>query len=91
MPTAACANLTRGQEEKPLVCRTLVDAEDRDQRHEQGAAWPQPLASLFDGITRHSPEGGWFKQRAEEAGLHQAVKQRDFGEPIPGSKPPRNN
>jgi enoyl-CoA hydratase len=33
----------------------------------------------------------WFKQRAEEAGFHQAVHDRDSGAPILGSKPPRNN
>lgn len=42
----------------------------------------QRFATLFDGITRHSPEGMWFKQRAEEAGFKQAVKERDGGEPI---------
>ena len=43
------------------------------------------------GFRCHSPEGAWFKQRAEEAGFHQAVQERDSGEPIAGSKPPRNN
>ena len=42
----------------------------------------QMFATLFDGITRHSPEGVWFKQRAEEAGFKQAVQERDSGEPI---------
>lgn len=42
----------------------------------------QMFATLFDGITRHSPEGVWFKQRAEEVGFKQAVKERDSGEPI---------
>lgn len=46
----------------------------------------QTLATLFDGITRHSPEGQWFKQYAEEHGFHEAVKLRDSGDPIPGSK-----
>lgn len=51
-----------------------------------GLAHTQRLATLFDGITRHSPEGVWFKQRAEEVGFKQAVAERDSGEPIPGSK-----
>jgi enoyl-CoA hydratase len=51
----------------------------------------QTLATLFDGMTRHSPEGLWFKQRAQEAGFHQAVAERDSGEPILGSKPPRTD
>lgn len=56
-----------------------------------GLRTTQVLATVFDGITRHSPEGTWFKARAEEVGFHQAVKERDSGDPIPGSKPPRNN
>jgi len=46
----------------------------------------QQIATLFDGITRHSPEGVRFKQRAEEVGFKQAVAERDSGDPIPGSK-----
>ena len=47
-----------------------------------GLASTQTLATLFDGIARHSPEGLWFKQRAEQAGFKQAVAERDSGEPI---------
>lgn len=42
----------------------------------------QMFATLFDGITRHSPEGVWFKQRAEQLGFKQAVMERDSGAPI---------
>ena len=42
----------------------------------------QRLATIFDGITRHSPEGVWFKRRAEEVGFKQAVAERDSGAPI---------
>lgn len=42
----------------------------------------QMFATLFDGITRHSPEGVWFKQRTEEVGFKQAVQERDSGDPI---------
>ncbi len=42
----------------------------------------QMVATLFDGITRHSPEGAWFKKRAQEAGFKQAVNERDSGKPI---------
>jgi enoyl-CoA hydratase len=42
----------------------------------------QMFATLFDGITRHSPEGVWFKQRAEQVGFKQAVMERDSGAPI---------
>ena len=51
-----------------------------------GLANTQMIATIFDGITRHSPEGIWFKQRAEEVGFKQAVAERDSGAPIPGSK-----
>ena len=51
-----------------------------------GLANTQMIATLFDGITRHSPEGLWFKKRAEEVGFKQAVAERDSGDPIPGSK-----
>jgi enoyl-CoA hydratase len=39
----------------------------------------QMLATLFDGITRHSPEGMNFKHRAEEVGWKRAVRERDSG------------
>jgi len=39
----------------------------------------QLLATVFDGITRHSPEGLNFKQRAETVGWKQAVRERDSG------------
>jgi enoyl-CoA hydratase len=54
-----------------------------------GLANTQRFATLFDGITRHSPEGVWFKQRAEQAGFKQAVQERDGGAPIaPGVSRP---
>jgi enoyl-CoA hydratase len=51
-----------------------------------GLSNTQQIATLFDGITRHSPEGLRFKQRAEEVGFKQAVAERDSGGLIPGSK-----
>jgi enoyl-CoA hydratase len=51
-----------------------------------GLAGTQLLATLFDGITRHSPEGQWFKEEAERAGFKEAVKKRDSGEPIAEGK-----
>lgn len=52
----------------------------------------QILATLFDGITRHSPEGRWFQEFAATHGFHEAVKWRDSGRWIPdggGPVPPR--
>ena len=39
----------------------------------------QRLATVFDGITRHSPEGMNFKRRSEAVGWKQAVEERDQG------------
>lgn len=51
-----------------------------------GLASTQMVATLFDGMARHTPEGVAFKQRAESVGFKQAVAERDSGAPIPGSK-----
>lgn len=42
----------------------------------------QILGTVFDGISRHTPEGYAFQQRAAEAGFKQAVRERDepFGD-----------
>jgi enoyl-CoA hydratase len=48
-----------------------------------GLANTQMIATLFDGITRHTPEGVWFKQYAEAHGFHAAVEWRDGGKAIP--------
>ncbi len=47
-----------------------------------GLATTQMLATFFDGVARHSPEGVWFRERAEEVGFKRAVAERDSGEPI---------
>jgi len=51
-----------------------------------GLASTQMIATLFDGITRHSPEGIWFKRIAETRGFDEAVAWRDGGKPIPEGK-----
>ena len=40
------------------------------------------MATFFDGVARHSPEGIWFRQRAQDVGFKQAVAERDSGDPI---------
>jgi enoyl-CoA hydratase len=47
-----------------------------------GLASTQMVATVFDGVARHSPEGVWWKRRAEEVGFRQAVVERDSGDPI---------
>jgi len=48
-----------------------------------GLEQTQMLATLFDGITRHNPEGLWFRRYAQDAGFKAAVESRDSGRPIP--------
>lgn len=47
-----------------------------------GLASTQMLATFFDGITRHTPEGVAFKKKAEEVGFQQAIAERDSGKPL---------
>ncbi|MBA2240016.1 MAG: crotonase/enoyl-CoA hydratase family protein [Solirubrobacterales bacterium] len=48
----------------------------------QGLHGTQLLGTVFDGLTRHTPEGYAFQARAVEAGWRQAVRERDepFGD-----------
>ena len=48
----------------------------------QGLQATQLIGTVFDGITRHTPEGYAFQARAGEAGFRQAVRERDepFGD-----------
>ena len=48
-----------------------------------GLEQTQMFATLFDGITRHNPEGLWFRRYAQEQGFKAAVQWRDSGRPIP--------
>ena len=48
-----------------------------------GLEQSQQLATVFDGITRHNPEGLWFRRYAQEQGFKAAVQWRDSGRPIP--------
>ena len=63
-----------------LVMQKLMINQAYDNMGLQGT---QLLATLFDGITRHSPEGRWFQQLAAEQGFHAAVEWRDSGRWIP--------
>jgi enoyl-CoA hydratase len=53
-----------------------------DSLHAQGLQQTQTLGTLLDGITRHTPEGFAFQQRAAERGFREAVRERDepFGD-----------
>ena len=47
--------------------------------YNMGLMGTQMIATVFDGITRHSPEGLNFKRRSEEMGWKRAVDERDQG------------
>ena len=49
----------------------------------------QTLATLFDGITRHNPEGMWFRRHAQAHGFKSAVQWRDSGRDIPDGEAAR--
>jgi enoyl-CoA hydratase len=63
-----------------LVMQKLMVNQAFDNMGLQGT---QILATVFDGITRHSPEGRWFQQLAADEGFHAAVEWRDSGRWIP--------
>ena len=48
-----------------------------------GLEQSQQMATLMDGITRHNPEGLWFRRYAQQEGFKAAVQRRDSGQPIP--------
>lgn len=56
--------------------------------YSQGLHQTQIIGTVFDGITRHTPEGFAFQQRAAEAGFKQAVRERDepFGDFGPSTR-----
>ncbi len=53
----------------------------------QGVANSAMVSTVFDGISRHTPEGYGFAQRSVEVGFRQAVRERD--EPFGDAKPSR--
>lgn len=48
-----------------------------------GLEQSQMFATIFDGITRHNPEGLWFRRYAQAEGFKAAVEWRDSGRNIP--------
>jgi enoyl-CoA hydratase len=48
-----------------------------------GLEQSQMFATVFDGITRHNPEGMWFRRHAQVEGFKSAVQWRDSGRAIP--------
>jgi enoyl-CoA hydratase len=81
---AALAQRIAGVPKNQLMMQKLVINQVVET---MGLANTQVLATLFDGITRHSPEGLWFKRYAEEFGFAAAAGWRDSGRPIPEPPP----
>ncbi|ETR78709.1 enoyl-CoA hydratase [Afipia sp. P52-10] len=48
-----------------------------------GLEQTQSLATIMDGISRHNPEGLWFRRYAQTYGFKAAIEWRDSGRPIP--------
>lgn len=76
----ALADRIAGVPVNQLVMQKLMVNQAFDN---MGLHGTQILATLFDGITRHSPEGRWFQQYAAEHGFPAAVEWRDSGRWIP--------
>ncbi len=76
----ALARRMAGVPKNQLMMQKLMINQAYDN---MGLASTQMTATLFDGITRHSPEGVWFKEYAEKHGFHAAVRWRDSGKAIP--------
>ena len=56
-----------------------AEADGQPSALQHGLMVTQMIATVFDGITRHSPEGLNFKRRSEEKGWKHAVDERDQG------------
>ncbi|MEV6913276.1 crotonase/enoyl-CoA hydratase family protein [Amycolatopsis sp. NPDC051071] len=74
------ADRMAGMPTNQLVMQKLMVNQAYDN---MGLSGTQTLATFFDGITRHTPEGRWFREFAERDGFHDAVAYRDSGQVIP--------
>jgi len=78
--TMALANRIAGVPRSHLAMHKLVV---NQVMLNMGLEQTQMLATVFDGITRHNPEGLWFRRYAQQEGFKAAVEWRDSGRPIP--------
>ncbi len=56
-----------------------------------GLEQTQMMATVFDGITRHNPEGVWFRRYSQVHGFKKAVEWRDSGRHIPEGEEARRS
>ena len=78
--THALANRIAGVSKSHLMMHKLVV---NQVWLSMGLEQTQMFATVFDGITRHNPEGMWFRRQAEAEGFKNAIEWRDSGRPIP--------
>ena len=78
--TNALANRISGVPKSHLMMHKLVV---NQVWLSMGLEQTQMMATVFDGITRHNPEGMWFRRQAEAEGFKSAIAWRDSGRPIP--------
>ena len=81
---AALADRIAGVPKNQLMMMKLTINQAVDA---MGLEQTQMFATVFDGITRHSPEGLWFKRYAEAFGFQAAAEWRDSGRPLPEPAP----
>ena len=81
---AALADRIAGVPKNQLMMMKLTINQAVDA---MGLEQTQMFATVFDGITRHSPEGLWFKRYAETYGFAAAAEWRDSGRPLPEPAP----
>ena len=81
---AALAERIAGVPKNQLMMHKLTINQAVDA---MGLGQTQMFATVFDGITRHSPEGLWFKRYAEAHGFQAAAEWRDSGRPLPEPAP----
>lgn len=70
-------NVARNMSEIPLNQLAMIKLMINQAYENMGLKNTQLLATIFDGIARHTPEGCAFKQRCEDVGFKQAVMERD--------------
>lgn len=78
--TDALANRIAGVPKSHLMMHKLVV---NQVWLSMGLEQTQMFATVFDGITRHNPEGMWFRRQAQAEGFKNAIEWRDSGRPIP--------
>ena len=78
--TDALANRIAGVPKSHLMMHKLVV---NQVWLSMGLEQTQMFATVFDGITRHNPEGMWFRRQAQAEGFKSAIEWRDSGRPIP--------